>query len=55
MVSHGQFYCHFHQIKICTAELHYSGEKIVMGFNFRLMQSIPVARIKIKTLLKNGG
>jgi hypothetical protein len=26
-VPHGQFYCHFHKIKIRTAELHYSGKK----------------------------
>jgi hypothetical protein len=40
MVPHGQFYCHFYKIKVRTAELHYSGEKIVMGFHFRLIQSI---------------
>jgi hypothetical protein len=40
MVPHGQFYCHFHKIEIHTAELHYSREKTVMGFNFRLIQSI---------------
>jgi hypothetical protein len=40
MVPHGKFYCHFHKIKIRTVQLHYSGKKIVMGFNFRLIQSI---------------
>jgi hypothetical protein len=42
-VLHGQFYCHFHKIKIRTAELHYSTcsrKKIVIGFNFRLIRSI---------------
>jgi hypothetical protein len=39
-VPHGQFYCHFHKTKIRTAELHYSGEKIVKGFNFKLIHGI---------------
>jgi hypothetical protein len=39
-VRHGQFDCYFHKIKIRTEELHYSGKKIVMGFDFRLIQSI---------------
>jgi hypothetical protein len=52
MVPHGQFYCHFHRIKIRSAELHYSGEKIVMGFNFRLIQSISGTKSQNKNFVE---
>jgi hypothetical protein len=52
MVLHGQFYCHFYKIKIRTAELHYSGEKIVTGFNFRLIQSISGIKSQNKNIVE---
>jgi hypothetical protein len=52
MVPHGQFYCHFHKIKIRTAELHYSGEKIVMGFNFRLIHSVSGTKSQNKNIVE---
>jgi hypothetical protein len=52
MVSDGRIYCHFHKIKIRTTELHYSGKKIVMGFNFRLIQSISGIKSQNKNIVE---
>jgi hypothetical protein len=52
MVPHGQFYCHFYKIKIRTAELHYSGKKIDMCFNFRLIQSISGIKSQNKNIVE---
>jgi hypothetical protein len=51
-VPHGQFYFHFPKIKIRTMELHYSGEKIVLGFNFKLIQSISGTKNQTKNVEK---
>jgi hypothetical protein len=51
MVSHGQFYCHFHKIKIPIAEPHYhdySRKKLLWVQIFGCYKKFPV-------LLKNGG
>jgi hypothetical protein len=53
MVPHGQFYCHFHKIKIRTAELScIIPGKIVMGFDFRLIQSISGIKSQNKNIVE---